>query len=98
MAENESPANQDEKPPHKNPPVLFARTQKSIEYAEAELGCPLITYWNSVSGSICSNDVIGLYGILKSIGKVERLALFIKSAGGSGEASLRMVHLLREFC
>ena len=33
------------------------------------MGERLITYWNSPSGSICSNDVIGLYGILRSMGK-----------------------------
>src|SRR5262249_57277031 len=36
-------------------------------------------------------------GILRSIGKVESLSFFIKSDGGSGEASLRMVNLLRQF-
>jgi hypothetical protein len=81
----------------KNPPVLFEKTQKIIEQIEAKLGEPLITYWNSSHGAICGNDVIGLYGVMKSIGKVPRLSLFIKSNGGSGEASLRMVHLLRQF-
>ena len=41
--------------------------------------------------------MIGLYGILRSIGKVDRLSFFIKSDGGSGEVSLRMVNLLRQF-
>jgi Serine dehydrogenase proteinase len=58
---------------------------------------PVLTYWNSQNGSICDNDVVGLYGILRSIGKVERLSLFIKSTGGSGQSSLRMVNLLRQF-
>jgi hypothetical protein len=31
------------------------------------------------------------------MGSLNRLSLFIKSAGGSGQASLRMVHLLRQF-
>ena len=81
----------------KSPPVLFDRTQKVVGEIEAVLGEPLITYWNSTNGSICSNDVVGLYGILQSIGKVDRLSLFIKSNGGFGEASLRMVHMLRQF-
>jgi hypothetical protein len=79
------------------PPILLEKTQSLIDALERRLEAPLVTYWNSASGSICSNDVIGLYGILQSLGKVERLALFIKSDGGFGEASLRMVNVLRQF-
>jgi hypothetical protein len=85
------------RPPIKNPPILFERTQGIIAQIESELDAPLITYWNSTQGSICTNDVIGLYALLKSLGRRPRLYLFIKSNGGYGEASLRMVHLLREF-
>ncbi|HWX54444.1 MAG TPA: hypothetical protein VN176_07615 [Verrucomicrobiae bacterium] len=84
-------------PPVKAPPILFERTQKVIDQIETELGERLLTYWNSPNGSICSNDVIGLYGILRSMGKLERLSFFIKSDGGYGQASLRMVNLLRQF-
>lgn len=73
------------------------KTQKLIREIESKLGEPLITYWNSPKGSICQNDVTGLYGVLRSTGKVDRLSLFVKSDGGSGEASLRMVNLLRQF-
>lgn len=68
-----------------------------LKQIESRLGEPVLTYWNSANGSICTNDVIGLYGILRSIGKVERLSLFIKSDGGFGEVSLRMVNLLRQY-
>lgn len=81
----------------KTPPILFERTQKVISQIEARLGERLITYWNSPNGSICNNDVAGLYGILRSIGKRDRLSLFIKSDGGNGQASLRMVNLLRQY-
>jgi|SRR5437899_2809436 len=91
------PAERAERPLPKNPPILYERTQKVIRQIEERLGERLITYWNSPSGSICSNDVIGLYGILRSMGKVDRLSLFIKSDGGYGQASLRMVNLLRQF-
>jgi Serine dehydrogenase proteinase len=79
------------------PPILFARTQPVIERIEAQLDGPLITYWNSNKGSICQNDVAGLYGLLQRIGKMDRLTLFIKSDGGNGQASLRMVNLLRQY-
>ncbi len=81
----------------KTPPILFERTQKVISQIEARLGERLITYWNSPNGSICNNDVAGLYGILRSIGKLDRLSLFIKSDGGNGQASLRMINLLRQY-
>ena len=81
----------------KAPPILFERTQTLITDLERELGEPLITYWNSTNGSVCDNDVVGLYGLLKDIGKIDRISLFIKSGGGSGQASLRMVHMLRQF-
>jgi hypothetical protein len=81
----------------KNPPVLFEKTQKILRQIEGKLGEPFITYWNSPDGSICSTDISGLFGILRSLGKVRRLSLFIKSDGGSVEASLRLVHLLRQF-
>src|SRR6201995_1554025 len=79
------------------PPILFERTQKVLARLEAELGEPILTYWNSNKGSICQNDVAGLYGLLQRVGKVDRLSMFIKSDGGSGQASLRMVNLLRQY-
>ncbi len=85
------------KPTVKAPPILYERTQKVIAQIESELGERLLTYWNSPNGSICGNDVIGLYGILRSMGKLDRLSFFIKSDGGYGQASLRMVNLLRQF-
>jgi len=83
--------------PTKNPPILFRKTQRILKEVEKTLGHRLLTYWNSPNGSICNNDVIGLYGILKSIGKCKTLSFFIKSDGGAGQASLRMVNLLRQF-
>jgi hypothetical protein len=85
------------RPTQKNPPLLFKKTQEVLKQVENLLGHRLLTYWNSNNGSICNNDVIGLYGILKSIGKTKDLSVFIKSDGGSGQASLRMVNVLRQF-
>jgi hypothetical protein len=85
------------RPALKDPPILFEKTQKILRQIEGKLGEPLLTYWNSPNGSICATDVSGLFGIMRSMGKHARLSLFIKSDGGSGEASLRMVHLLRQF-
>jgi len=97
MPENQTVPSSPPKPTPKDPPVLFERTQKIRERIESKLGEPFITYWNSPNGSICATDVSGLFGILRSLGQMPRLSLFIKSDGGSVEASLRLVHLLRQF-
>ena len=84
-------------PEVKTPPILFEKTQAILAQIEERLGEPLVTYWNSPSGSICGNDVVGLYGVLRSLPKTKKLSLFVKSDGGSGQVSLQMVNLLRQF-
>lgn len=79
------------------PPVLFSRTQEIISAIEKEIGCTFITYWNSYNGSVCQDDVVGLYELLGNIGKKEKIGLFIKSDGGNGQSSLRIVNLLRDY-
>jgi ClpP class serine protease len=78
------------------PPILFAQSQILITKIESLINEPLITYWNSCSGSISDNDVLGLYGVLRDMQPAKRMSLFIKSDGGSGQASLRMINLLRQ--
>jgi hypothetical protein len=85
-------------PKVKQPPVLFAKTQSVIEQVTSILGGPLITYWNNPRGSVCANDVIALNEVLERFGTHETLYLFIKSDGGSGQVSLRLVNLLRQHC
>ena len=75
------------------PPVLFGQTQKVIARIEQKLGSAFLAYWNSPNGSVCQNDVVGLYGVLRTLGAKPQISLFIKSYGGSGEAALRMVNL-----
>ena len=81
----------------KKPPVLFDKTQRLIQRIESKLGCQFIAYWTSPAGSVCNNDVLALYEVLSDVGQQDRIALSIKSDGGSGEASLRLVHLLRQY-
>jgi hypothetical protein len=85
------------KPTSAAPPVLFSKTQILIGEIEVMIDEPLITYWNSASGFICDNDVLGLYGVLRDLRPSDRLSLFVKSDGGSGQASLRMINLLRQY-
>jgi hypothetical protein len=78
------------------PPILFDQSQALVAKIECLINEPLITYWNSRSGSICESDVLGLYGVLRDMRPAKRMSLFIKSDGGSGQASLRMINLLRQ--
>jgi hypothetical protein len=91
MAEHETPK-------VKQPPVLFDRTQRLVSKTTSLLGGPLITYWNNPRGSIYNSDVVALYEVLQKLGKQDAIYLFIKSYGGMGQASLRLVNLLRQYC
>jgi hypothetical protein len=95
--DNAGPAAKQRRPRIKRPPVLFARTQKIIGRLEQKLGARFVSYWNSNNGSVCQNDVMGIYGVLRKLGRQPKIILFIKSDGGSGQASLMMVNLLRQF-
>lgn len=85
-------------PPVKQPPVLFHKTQAVLERLSARLGGPLIAYWNGMRGSVCHSDVVALHELLGRLGQAETIYLFLKSDGGSGQVSLRLVNLLRQHC
>ncbi|MDQ1092090.1 hypothetical protein QE400_001503 [Xanthomonas sacchari] len=90
---------QDAAPPSiKQPPVLFARTQAVLAELTQHLGSPVISYWNNPRGSVCASDVLALYELLERLGHHQTLYLFLKSDGGSGQVSLRLVSLLRQHC
>jgi len=77
--------------------MLIERTQPVLDRLSMLLGEPVITYWISSKGSICQSDVASLYALLRKVGTIDRLSVFVKSDGGSGQASLRMVNLLRRY-
>jgi len=85
------------RPAATKPPMLIERTQPVLDRLATLLGEPVITYWISSKGSICQSDVASLYALLRNVGSLERLSVFVKSDGGSGQASLRMVNLLRRY-
>jgi hypothetical protein len=97
MAKSPSSESPSRRPEPAKPPVLLERTQPVLQRLSAALGEPVLTYWNSTKGAICQNDVAGLYALVRARGHVDRLSLFIKSDGGSGQAALRMVNLLRRY-
>jgi hypothetical protein len=82
----------------KQPPILFDKTQAIIAEISSYLERPFITYWNNPKGSVCHNDVVALYEILEKMGHQETVYLFIKSSGGTGQAALRLVSLIRQYC
>lgn len=83
----------------KQPPVLFNATQTIIKQIENVLkDGTFISYWNNPKGSVCQNDVVAFYELLERLGKRKRIYLFIKSDGGTGCASLRIVNLIRQYC
>ncbi|MCB9881430.1 MAG: ATP-dependent Clp protease proteolytic subunit [Planctomycetes bacterium] len=82
----------------KQPPILFDRTQKIVQALEEELGGRFLSYWSNPRGNVCHSDVVAFYELLEECGPQEKIFLFIKSDGGSGQASLRIVNLLRKYC
>ena len=82
----------------KQPPILFDKTQAIIADLTKKLGGTLVTYFNNPRGAVCHDDVLALFELLEQIGKQEKIYLFIKSSGGNGQASLRIVNLLRQYC
>jgi hypothetical protein len=81
----------------KAPPILYRKTQAVLDRIQRKVDGTFFSYWTSTSGSVCDNDVMALHAILKARGPQSRIALLVKSDGGSGMASLRLVHLLRQY-
>ncbi len=79
------------------PPVLFSATQRIVAKLEERLDTPFLSYWNSTGGGVCHDDVVTFNEVLTKMGKTKKLALFIKSGGGNGRASLRIAHLIRQY-
>jgi hypothetical protein len=78
------------------PPVLFPETQRLIKRIQSSNRIKVLVYWNSVNGAICQNDVSCFYEVIKDWPIQDKIYLFIKSDGGDGKASLRIINLLRE--
>jgi ClpP class serine protease len=81
----------------KRPPILFTKTQKLVRKIADITSGTFLTYWNSPDGSVCQNDVQGLYEVLQRMGRQKDLYIFIKSNGGDPTAALRIVNLLRQY-
>jgi hypothetical protein len=80
------------------PPILFRETQKVLGEIENELGYPCLAFWHGPNGDVCEDDVLTFYTQMRHLGPRKRIGLFLKSNGGTGMVSLRIVHLLRQYC
>ena len=81
----------------KKPVFLFEKTQTALSSLSAKLGCPVLTYFKPPSGGIWSQDLYALAECVKMLGKQKKLAFYIRSNGGQGMVSLRIINLLRSF-
>ncbi|MEM8607867.1 MAG: ATP-dependent Clp protease proteolytic subunit [Myxococcota bacterium] len=81
----------------KTSPMRFSDTQKLVSRISDRLGGAFITYWNSPNGQVCQDDVQALYEVLERVGKQDSLYLLVKSGGGQGTASLRIVNTLHRY-
>lgn len=81
----------------KVPPKLFDETQRVIKQISARLDGDFISYWISGNSRIVHEDAVAFYEVLRGRRKRRHLYLFIKSDGGNGQASLRIINLLRKY-
>ena len=82
---------------NKTPPKLFNETQHLINRISKDLDGDFISYWTSSNSRINGDDTVPFYEIFKNKKTKNTLYLFLKSDGGSGEGSLRIVNLLRKY-
>lgn len=85
-------------PAQKQPPILFQETQRILREVGKRLNGLVLGYWNNPRGSVCHSDVVALHELLEGRKMQETIYLVLKSDGGNGQASLRMVNLLRRYC
>jgi hypothetical protein len=81
----------------KKPPILFKETQSIVAKITKGLDGDFLTYWTSGNSRIVDEDAIAFFEILRNRKNKNTLYFFVKSNGGSGEGSLRIVNLLRQY-
>jgi ClpP class serine protease len=81
----------------KKAPIFLEKTQAHLNELSKEFDCPVLVYFKPPSGNIWSQDLYAIMQCLKVVGKTKKLAVYIRSDGGNGMVSLRIIHLLRSF-
>ena len=77
-------------------PILFEQTQEIIRKIKQDHPGEFLSYWISDRFSLQHDDCWVIQRILPSETINPQLNFFVRNYGGSGEAALRLVHLLRE--
>jgi len=80
-----------------------ARRLAKIAIMEQELHSPVVAYFTAsdapiIGGKISEDAIRPMYDHLRTIGKKERIALYLYSQGGVMEAPWKIITMLREFC
>ncbi len=81
----------------KKPPVVMLQTQAELKKLSEAMGCPVMSYFKPPSGNIWGQDLYAILEVLKNLGKIDKLAIYVRSNGGQGMVSLRIINLLRSF-
>ncbi|GAB4148633.1 MAG: hypothetical protein OHK0017_11530 [Patescibacteria group bacterium] len=89
--------NKPEEPELRRPPSVFETSQAALKEISEIMDCPVLSYYKPSGTSIWTKDLYAIWEALKHIGKVDKLAIYVRSDGGSGMISLRIINLLRFF-
>ena len=76
-------------------PVQFEQTQELIRSIRQEVPGDFLTYWVCDRYSMMHDDPLVIRMILPEEVQSKHLYTFVRSFGGSGEAALRAIHMLR---
>ncbi|OQX55861.1 MAG: hypothetical protein B5M53_03685 [Candidatus Cloacimonas sp. 4484_209] len=76
------------------------KTNKSLiqDIMDKRNGTPLLSLVLTERAQLMPPIILPIFDVLKSIGKKEKLDLFLSSTGGATEVPWRIVSLIREFC
>lgn len=97
-SQNSSQPTQSIKPKILLPKMNWVLSQKFIRELEVKRQTKVICFFISVNHMLNNNDVDPFFEILKTIGKSEKITLFLYGPGGSSYAALRIASLLRDYC
>ena len=76
----------------------FQKTQSLLATLQEKLQTTILVYYVPNKYQIASEHVNYFLEILKDIGEKEKISLILYSRGGEGEASVRIVNLIRDYC
>lgn len=79
-----------------DPNHQFELSQKIISRIESKLDGEFLVFWLVPSASIHDVDATGFYNLINAKKSKKKCCVFIRSTGGSGMVSLRLVNMIRD--